>query len=239
MTPLDEAGHRPGHHQLCKIANDIIWDNKINALPLVDDDGHLQYFVFRKDYDSHKENPQRAAGQPTSAMSSAPASTPATTRSACPRWWRPARTCSASTPPRAITEWQKRTLAVDPRATTATPSRSAPATWWTARASCSWPRPALTSSRSASAAAPSASPARPRASAAARPPLSSRWPQARDEYYEETGIYIPICSDGGIVHDYHITLALAMGADFVMLGRYFARFDESPHQQAAASAAAT
>ena len=52
--------------------------------------------------------------------------------------------------------------------------------------------------------------------------------KARDEYYEKTGIYVPICSDGGIVHDYHITLALAMGADFVMLGRYFARFDESP-----------
>ena len=52
--------------------------------------------------------------------------------------------------------------------------------------------------------------------------------KARDEYYKETGVYIPICSDGGIVHDYHITLALAMGADFVMLGRYFARFDESP-----------
>ncbi len=51
---------------------------------------------------------------------------------------------------------------------------------------------------------------------------------ARDEYYERTGIYIPICSDGGIVHDYHMTLALAMGADFMMLGRYFARFDESP-----------
>ena len=51
---------------------------------------------------------------------------------------------------------------------------------------------------------------------------------ARDEYYKKTGIYIPICSDGGIVHDYHMTLALAMGADFIMLGRYFARFDESP-----------
>ena len=51
---------------------------------------------------------------------------------------------------------------------------------------------------------------------------------ARDEYFKETGVYVPICSDGGIVHDYHITLALAMGADFVMLGRYFSRFDESP-----------
>ena len=52
--------------------------------------------------------------------------------------------------------------------------------------------------------------------------------KARDEYFEETGIYIPICSDGGIVHDYHMTLALAMGSDFIMLGRYFSRFDESP-----------
>ncbi|MBR4165486.1 MAG: IMP dehydrogenase, partial [Lachnospiraceae bacterium] len=50
----------------------------------------------------------------------------------------------------------------------------------------------------------------------------------RDKYFEETGIYVPVCSDGGIVYDHHITLALAMGADFVMLGRYFARFDESP-----------
>ena len=40
-----------------------------------------------------------------------------------------------------------------------------------------------------------------------------------------------MCSDGGIVHDYHITLALAMGADFLMLGRYFSRFDESPTQR--------
>ena len=55
--------------------------------------------------------------------------------------------------------------------------------------------------------------------------------QARDDYYRETGIYIPICSDGGIVHDYHMTLALAMGADFLMMGRYFARFDESPTEK--------
>ena len=52
--------------------------------------------------------------------------------------------------------------------------------------------------------------------------------KARDDYFEETGVYVPICSDGGIVYDHHMTLALAMGADFLMLGRYFARFDESP-----------
>lgn len=52
--------------------------------------------------------------------------------------------------------------------------------------------------------------------------------EARDEYFKKTGVYIPVCSDGGIVHDHHITIALALGADFVMMGRYFARFDESP-----------
>ena len=52
--------------------------------------------------------------------------------------------------------------------------------------------------------------------------------EARDKYFNETGVYIPVCSDGGIVHDHHITIALALGADFVMMGRYFARFDESP-----------
>lgn len=55
--------------------------------------------------------------------------------------------------------------------------------------------------------------------------------QERDKYFEETGVYVPICSDGGIVYDYHITLALAMGADFVMLGRYFSRFEEAPGQK--------
>jgi IMP dehydrogenase len=51
---------------------------------------------------------------------------------------------------------------------------------------------------------------------------------ARDAFRERTGFHIPICSDGGLLHDYHISLALAMGADFVMMGRYFARFDQAP-----------
>jgi IMP dehydrogenase len=52
--------------------------------------------------------------------------------------------------------------------------------------------------------------------------------EARNEYYRETGIYVPLCSDGGINQDRHITMALAMGADFVMMGKYFASTDESP-----------
>ncbi len=52
--------------------------------------------------------------------------------------------------------------------------------------------------------------------------------KTRDLYFKKTGIYIPICSDGGIVTDNNVTMALAMGADFVMMGRYFARFEEAP-----------
>nr|BFE51113.1 hypothetical protein GCM10017745_45400 [Saccharothrix mutabilis subsp. capreolus] len=60
--------------------------------------------------------------------------------------------------------------------------------------------------------------------------------QARDAYAQSTGEYVPICSDGGLLHDYHMALALAMGADFVMMGRYFARFDQSPARRCASAA---
>jgi IMP dehydrogenase len=50
----------------------------------------------------------------------------------------------------------------------------------------------------------------------------------RDAYARETGVYVPVCCDGGLLTDSHMAIALAIGADFVMLGRYFARFDESP-----------
>jgi len=50
----------------------------------------------------------------------------------------------------------------------------------------------------------------------------------RDTYFSETGTYIPICSDGGLANDTQIVIALAMGADFVMMGRYFAMTEESP-----------
>ena len=40
-----------------KEANNVIWDHKLNALPILDNNQRLVAFVFRKDYDSHKENP--------------------------------------------------------------------------------------------------------------------------------------------------------------------------------------
>ncbi|MFF3019143.1 IMP dehydrogenase [Streptomyces sp. NPDC057939] len=51
--------------------------------------------------------------------------------------------------------------------------------------------------------------------------------EARDAYARETGVYVPLCCDGGLLNDSHMAMALAMGADFIMLGRYFARLDES------------
>ena len=56
MTPREKLITAPAATTL-KEANDIIWDNKLNALPVVDDQDHLMYFVFRKDYAEHKEHP--------------------------------------------------------------------------------------------------------------------------------------------------------------------------------------
>lgn len=98
MTPLDKLVTAPANTSLHD-CNDIIWDNKINSLPLVDEQGNLQYMVFRKDYDSHKEHAM-SCWMPTRAMLSAPASIPATMPSACPPWWMPAWMCSASTLPK-------------------------------------------------------------------------------------------------------------------------------------------
>ena len=56
MTPREKLVTAPKETTL-KEANDIIWANKLNSLPIVDDEDHLMYFVFRKDYSSHKENP--------------------------------------------------------------------------------------------------------------------------------------------------------------------------------------
>ena len=54
---------------------------------------------------------------------------------------------------------------------------------------------------------------------------------ARDTYFKKTGKYIPLIADGGIVNAKDVTIALALGADYVMMGRYFARMDESPTEK--------
>ena len=57
MTPREKLVVAPKETTL-KEANNIIWDHKLNSLPIVDDMDHLMYFVFRKDYSSHKAHPQ-------------------------------------------------------------------------------------------------------------------------------------------------------------------------------------
>ena len=56
MTPFDKLVCAKEGTTL-REANDIIWDHKLNSLPIIDSNGRLCYFVFRKDYDTHKQNP--------------------------------------------------------------------------------------------------------------------------------------------------------------------------------------
>ncbi len=139
-----------------KVANDVIWDNKLNALPIVDDNDHLMGIVFRKDYDSHKTNPNELLDNDKRYMVGRCSS-------------RPAPMSCASTLPRASASGRSAPSSGS-APTTARTSRSVPVTSSTPRASAFWPTAVPTSSRSVSAAVPSALPARPRVSVAARPP---------------------------------------------------------------------
>lgn len=211
-----------------KVANDVIWDNKLNALPIVDDNDHLMGIVFRKDYDSHKTNPNELLDGDKRYMVGAGINT---------------RDYAERVP--LLIEAGADVLCIDSsegfsECRSAPSNGSAPTTARTSRSvpvTSSTPRLPL--------------PGRLRCrlhQGRYRRRFHLHYPRdqgigrgqatalidvcrARDEYYEETGVYVPVCSDGGIVYDYHMTLALAMGADFMMLGRYFARFDESPTER--------
>ena len=206
--------------------NDIIWDNKINTLPLVDAEGHLVYMVFRKDYDSHKEN----ANELLDANKSYVVGAGINTRDYAERV--PALVeagvdvlCIDSS--EGYSEWQSRTIGWirehygDTVKVGAGNVVDAEGFRFLAKAGADFVKIGI---GGGSICITRETKGIGRGQATAVIEVA----KARDEYFKETGIYVPICSDGGIVHDYHITLALAMGADFVMLGRYFARFDESP-----------
>ncbi len=55
--------------------------------------------------------------------------------------------------------------------------------------------------------------------------------EARDRYFQQTKRYIPIVADGGVTTSKDVVVALALGADYVMMGRYFARMEESPTEK--------
>ena len=206
--------------------NDIIWDNKINSLPLVDEEGHLQYMVFRKDYDSHKENVNELLDENKSYIVGAGINTrdfaervPALVEAGVDVL------CIDSS--EGFSEWQSRTIAWirenygDKVKVGAGNVVDREGFLFLAKAGADFIKIGI---GGGSICITRETKGIGRGQATAVIEVA----KARDEYYKETGVYIPICSDGGIVQDYHITLALAMGADFVMLGRYFARFDESP-----------
>ncbi len=225
MTPLEKLITAPETTTL-KEANDIIWDNKLNSLPIVDKNGNLLYFVFRKDYSQHKDNPQELLDANKSYVVGAGINTldyekrvPALVEAGADVL------CIDSSEGYSV--WQEQTLAFirekygDKVKVGAGNVVDRDGFMFLAKAGADFVKVGI---GGGSICITRETKGIGRGQATALIEVAA----ARDEYYAETGIYVPICSDGGIVHDYHMTLALAMGADFLMLGRYFARFDESP-----------
>ena len=225
MTPREKLVTAPASTTL-KEANDIIWEHKLNSLPIVDDNDNLMYFVFRKDYASHKAHPlelldnqkrylvgaginSRDYAQRIPALLAAGADV----------------LCIDSS--EGYTCWQAKTIAWvrenygDSVKIGAGNVVDRDGFLFLAKAGADFVKVGI---GGGSICITRETKGIGRGQATALIEVAA----ARDAYFKETGIYVPICSDGGIVHDYHMTLALAMGADFMMLGRYFARFDESP-----------
>ena len=225
MTPLEKLVCAPDTTTL-KEANDIIWDHKLNSLPLVDSEGRLKYMVFRKDYSTHKENVNELLDASKRYVVGAGINTrdyeervPALVEAGADVL------CIDSS--EGFSEWQSRTLSWirekygDTVKVGAGNVVDREGFLFLAKAGADFVKVGI---GGGSICITREQKGIGRGQATALIEVA----KARDEYFEETGIYVPICSDGGIVHDYHMTLALAMGADFLMLGRYFSRFDESP-----------
>ncbi len=228
MTPLDKLVTAPASTTL-KEANDIIWEHKVNTLPIVDDNGGLVYFVFRKDYDSHKENPLELLDADKKYVVGAGINTrdyatrvPALVEAGADVL------CIDSS--EGFSEWQRMTINWirehygDTVKVGAGNVVDADGFRFLAEAGADFVKVGI---GGGSICITREQKGIGRGQATALIDVC----RERDKYFEETGVYVPVCSDGGIVHDYHFTLALAMGADFLMLGRYFARFDESPSRR--------
>ena len=225
MTPFSKLIYAPEGTSL-KTANDIIWDNKLNSLPIVDDKQRLVAFVFRKDYDAHKENPMELLDGSKRYVVGAGINT-RDYEERVPALIEAGADVLCIDSSEGFSEWQSRTLKFirdkygDSVKVGAGNVVDREGFMFLAEAGADFIKIGI---GGGSICITREQKGIGRGQATAVQEVAA----ARDEYFEKTGIYIPICSDGGIVHDYHITLALAMGSDFVMLGRYFARFDESP-----------
>ncbi len=225
MTPREKLVTAPKSTTL-KEANDIIWENKLNALPVVDDDDHLMYFVFRKDYATHKDYPLELLDSQKRYLVGAGINTRDYAKRV-PALLEAGVDCLVIDSSEGYTCWQSKTIAWvrehygDSVKIGAGNVVDRDGFLFLARAGADFVKVGI---GGGSICITRETKGIGRGQATALIEVAA----ARDEYFRETGIYVPICSDGGIVHDYHMTLALAMGADFLMLGRYFARFDESP-----------
>jgi IMP dehydrogenase len=207
-------------------ANDILWDHKLNALPIIDGNQRLAYFVFRKDYDSHKENPNELLDGQKRFIVGAGVNT-RDYKERIPALLEAGVDIVCIDSSEGFTEWQKRTLEWtraeygDRVKIGAGNIVDKEGFLFLADAGADFVKVGI---GGGSICITREQKGIGRGQATAVKDVA----EARREYFERTGIYVPICSDGGIVFDYHMTIALAMGADFLMLGRYFARFDESP-----------
>jgi IMP dehydrogenase len=225
MTPLSSLIYAKEGISLSE-ANDMLWDHKLNALPIVDDNGRLTHFVFRKDYESHKENPLEILDQYKRYMVGAGINT-RDYEDRVPALLNAGADVLCIDSSEGFSEWQKRTLeyvrkehgsSVKVGAGNVVDKESF---YFLAEAGADFIKVGI---GGGSICITREQKGIGRGQATALIDVT----EARNEYFKRTGTYIPLCSDGGIVYDYHMTLALAMGADFLMLGRYFARFDESP-----------
>ncbi len=225
MTPLDKLVTAKVGITL-KEANDVIWDNKLNSLPIITEEGNLDSLVFRKDYDSRKANVNELLDSEKRYIVGAGINTrdyaqrvPALVEAGVDVL------CIDSS--EGFSEWQKMTIEWirenygDTVKVGAGNVVDAEGFRFLAECGADFIKVGI---GGGSICITRETKGIGRGQATSVIDVA----KARDEYFEETGIYVPICSDGGIVHDYHMTLALAMGSDFIMLGRYFSRFDESP-----------
>ena len=225
MTPVDKMVTAPEGTTL-KEANDIIWDHKLNSLPIVNAEGKLCYLVFRKDYSQHKNNPLELLDAQKRYMVGAGINT-RDFAERVPALLEAGADVICIDSSEGYSFWQKNTIDWirknygDSVKVGAGNVVDREGFMFLAEAGADFIKVGI---GGGSICITREQKGIGRGQATALIEVAA----ARDEYYEKTGIYVPICSDGGIVHDYHMTLALAMGADFMMLGRYFARFDESP-----------
>jgi len=225
MTPREKLVVAQSNVTLSE-ANDIIWDNKLNTLPIVDDEDRLLYFVFRKDYEQHKENPLEVLDSEKRYLVGAGINT-LDYEKRVPLLVDAGADVLCIDSSEGYTVWQQKTIDFirskygDSVLVGAGNVVDRDGFLFLAKAGADFVKVGI---GGGSICITRETKGIGRGQATALIEVAA----ARDEYYKETGVYIPICSDGGIVQDYHMTLALAMGADFIMLGRYFARFDESP-----------